>query len=119
MKNINPVEALRQVGGGNPQVEEQAEIHSAAHGRIRTEPDPATGLPAKDATLNWGGGYSMSVNPGGPGDRTDFPEAVAGITGQRSNVDPEPQDFGHASTPVPEDGFGDRGSGIANITGRR
>jgi len=116
MKQIDPVEALRQVGGGNPRVEEQAEVHSAAHGRIRTEPDAATGLPAHDSTLSWGGGYSATVSSG-RGDDVPFPQDVAGVSGVRTSVNPEPQDFPQLTANEP-DGFADRGSGIANITGR-
>jgi hypothetical protein len=107
MKPMNPVEALRQVGGGDGASQEQAEFHDRAYGRIE-QPD-ATGNAAHDTTLNWGGG-NRSVNPGGPGDDTNFPENVAGVSGERSTADPQPQDFGHKLTSVPEDGFGAAGS---------
>jgi hypothetical protein len=114
MKPINPIESLRQVGGGNPQVEEQAQVHSSAYG-IASAPDPATGLPVKDATFNNGGGYSASINPGGPGDTTDFPQDVAALSATRSSVDPNARDFGHELTPNEPDGWEDRGSGVDNI----
>ena len=118
MKPIDPVEALRQAGGGSPRVEEQAEAHASAYGRIETKPDPATGLPARDAIFSNGGGYSATVTSG-RGDDVPYPQDVAAVSGQRSSVDPEPQDFGHRLTPVPEDGFGAAASGVdAIVRGR-
>jgi hypothetical protein len=118
MKQLDPYQSLRDVNGVTPSMQEQAQVANAALGRIDIEPAPpdkATGLnmPVKDATLNWGGGYSMSVNPGGPNDDTPFPADVAGVSGRRSNVDPRP-DFGDV-TPNAPDGFEDRGSGVNNI----
>jgi hypothetical protein len=122
MKPMTPIKTLREVGGETPRTLEQAEFANAAYGRIETEPAPpdrSTGLPLKDATFNNSGGYSSSINPGGPGDTTDFPENVAAVSGARSSVDPEPQDFGHRLTPVPEDGFGAAASGVDAIVRNR
>jgi hypothetical protein len=123
VKKLEPYQSLRDVNGVTPSMQEQAQCAAAAYGRVEEDPAPpdaATGLPmpANDATLNWGGGYSMSINPGGPNDNTPFPEDVARVSGRRSSVSPVPQDFGHALTPNEPDGFEDRGSGIGNITGR-
>jgi len=117
MKSMTPIKTLREVGGETPSMLEQAEFANSAYGRIETEPAPpdaSTGLPVKDATLSWGGGYSATVSSG-RGDDIPFPEDVAGVSGRRSNVDPQPVDFGHELTANEPDGFEDRGSGIANI----
>ena len=108
MKQMNPTESLSQVGGGSPGIEEQAALASAAYGRIETEPDAATGLPAHDATLNWGGGSAMTINPGGPRDTSSFPANIAAVTAPHSTVSPEPTLDN--VVPVPYDGFGDSGS---------
>jgi hypothetical protein len=111
MKPINPVEALRQAGGGNPQVEEQAQVHRAAYD-IASAPD-SRGLPARDATFSNGGGYSSLVSAG-RGDDTPFPQDVAAVGGTRTSAT-DPVDFGHTLTPVPEDGFGAAASGVDAI----
>lgn len=114
MNKLDPIKSLRDAGGDSPAMLEQAQIAAAGYGRVATEPDPATGLPVKDATFNNGGGYSSLVSAG-RGDTTDFPENVASVSGTRSSVDPEPIDFGHRLTPVPEDGFGAAASGVDAI----
>jgi hypothetical protein len=123
MKSMTPIKTLREVGGETPRTLEQAEFANAAYGRIETEPAPpdrATGLPmpAHDAVFSNAGGYGSLISPGGPRDTTEFPEHIAAVSGTRSTVDPNARDFGHELTPNEPDGWEDRGSGIANITGR-
>ena len=111
MKPINPIEALQQVNGANPQVSEQAELHVRAHGRMQSGvPDSATGQAARDATLSWGGGYSMSVNPGGPLDTAPHRPDVTKVDGVHSSVAPEADRLDGGLTTVPHDGFGRAGS---------
>lgn len=99
MKQMNPIESLKQVGGGNPHTEELAQFHNAAYGRIETEPDAATGLPAHDAVYSNGAGFSAIVTPGGVGGTTDFPQEVARLSGTVTSVEPPLNNV----IPVPED----------------
>jgi hypothetical protein len=122
VKQMTPIKTLREVGGETPRTLEQAEFANAAYGRIETEPAPpdrSTGLPmpAHDATFNNSGGYGSSINPGGPNDNMPFPENVAAVSGRRSSVDPNAQDFPRLTANEP-DGFEDRGSGVDNIIRR-
>jgi hypothetical protein len=121
MKQLDPVAMARSVitGPNCSTVEEQAQVAAAGIGRIQIEPsvpDKATGLnmPARDATFNNGSGYSGSINPGGPGDTTEFPANVAGLNATHSRVDPNAKDFPRLTANQP-DGFTDRGSGVDNI----
>src|SRR4051812_41725891 len=111
MKKINPVESLRQVGGGNPHVEEIAGIWNDAHDTLNSRHS------AQDAIYSNGGGYSSEII-NGHGDEKPFPTDIAAVNGDRVTAS-EPSDFGTPVIPVPEDGFGDRGSGVDKITGRR
>lgn len=109
MNKMNPTQSLRDVNGDSPAMLEQAQVAASAYGRIEDQPS----RPARDATFNNSGGYGSLVSAG-RGDDVPFPQDVAAVGGVRSSA-AEPTDFGHKLTPVPEDGFTDRGSGITNI----
>lgn len=111
MKKIDPVESLRQVGGGNPHTEEIAQVWGEAH-ETMTSPHSV----AHDAKYSNGAGFSSEII-NERGDTRPFPSEIAAVGGTHVSAT-EPNDFGTPVIPAPFDGFGGSGSGVDKITGR-
>lgn len=111
MKPIDPQESLRQAGGGNPHIEEVAQMHAHAHRRAEHTSPSTTSIPVKDSTFSNGGGRGLEVHP--RGDDAPFPSGVAMLSGSTS-IASAPSLF-PTLTPNEPDGFEDRGSGVDNI----